>query len=160
MKAAGYDKLSAEQLVRLRDHGVSGAYVRDLGAQGFKNVPLEDVVRSKDHGVSAEYVADMKALGFKDLTLDQIVRLRDPALTPRFVTRAPRPQAGERGRSGAPEERRPLEGLRALPCGRTSGSDRELVSRRVGDLVNDPAFHLPNHQFTHSLIARLTPGAR
>ena len=56
--------------------------------QGYKNVPIDDVVRVRDHGVSPEYLADMKELGLKDLTLAQIVRLRDHGITPGFVNHA------------------------------------------------------------------------
>jgi len=84
LKGAGYDKLGPEDLVRIHDHGVTAAYLRELGAHGFRNLPLEDVVRAKDHGVSADYVADMKDL-LKNVTLQQIVRMRDHGVTPGFV---------------------------------------------------------------------------
>jgi len=74
-------------MIRLRDHGVTATYIRELGAQGYKNVPLEDVVRMKDHGVTPEYLADMKEI-LKDLTVAQVVRLRDHGITPGFVNHA------------------------------------------------------------------------
>ena len=33
---------------------MTALYVRDLAAQGVKDVPLEDLIRMKDHGVSAD----------------------------------------------------------------------------------------------------------
>src|SRR4029453_13463628 len=50
-------------------------------------VPLEDVVRMKDHGVTPEYLADRKEI-LKDLTVAEVVRLRDHGITPGFVNHA------------------------------------------------------------------------
>ena len=63
-----------------------GTQIRRVHVRG--NLALDDVVRLKDHGVSPEYIADMKEVGVKDLTLDQLVRLKDHGITPGFVNHA------------------------------------------------------------------------
>jgi len=40
--------LTPEELIRLRDHGVTAAYVRDLAAQGYKTTDPDELVRLKE----------------------------------------------------------------------------------------------------------------
>ena len=42
----------------------------------YSNVAIDQLVRLKDHGVSASYIRRMKDKGF-DVSLDEYVRLRD-----------------------------------------------------------------------------------
>jgi hypothetical protein len=38
---------------------------------------VEQLVRLKDHGVSAAYIKRLKDKGYAELTLDEFIRLRD-----------------------------------------------------------------------------------
>jgi len=48
---AGYSNLTADDLVKLHDHGVDGPYIRRLYAGGLKNLSVEQLVKLHDHGV-------------------------------------------------------------------------------------------------------------
>jgi hypothetical protein len=74
---AGYERSSLDQWIRLKDHGVSPAFVRELKEIGYSNVPLDQLVRLKDHGVNASYIRRMKEKGYGDRTLDEYIRMKD-----------------------------------------------------------------------------------
>ena len=65
------------ELVRMRDHGVSVEFVRELAALGYPKLSVDALVRLRDHGVSPGYVRELKALGYDRLTPDDLVMLRD-----------------------------------------------------------------------------------
>ncbi len=89
MRGLGYtDALPLWRQYQLAVHDVGPKYIGALKTEGYDKLTAEELVRARDHGVSAEYVADMKGLGLKDLTLAQIVRLRDHGITPGFVNHA------------------------------------------------------------------------
>jgi beta-lactamase regulating signal transducer with metallopeptidase domain len=77
LAAAGYRGLSVDQLIRLRDHGVSGEYLAQLKAAGYANLPIEDVIRLRDHGVDPSFIGAMKSAGYGSLRIEDLIRLRD-----------------------------------------------------------------------------------
>ena len=42
MKAAGCDKLSVDDLVKMRIHGVTPEFIRGMRTLGYKNLSIED----------------------------------------------------------------------------------------------------------------------
>jgi len=40
-------------------------------------VPVEQLIRLRDHGVSASYIQKMKERGLTNLSLDELINLRD-----------------------------------------------------------------------------------
>ena len=50
MAALGYEGFTAEELVKLRIHGVTSDYARSLQAQGMKELDAEQLVRLKISG--------------------------------------------------------------------------------------------------------------
>ena len=50
--------------------------LKELKELGYNNVAIEQLVRLKDHGVSASYIRRMKEKGY-EVSLDEYVRLRD-----------------------------------------------------------------------------------
>jgi beta-lactamase regulating signal transducer with metallopeptidase domain len=85
LAAAGYSKLSVEQLIAMRNHGVTGEYVRALAAAGYKNLSVDDVVTMAVHGVNAEYIRGLAAAGYANLTGDAIVSMRIHGVDPDYV---------------------------------------------------------------------------
>jgi hypothetical protein len=85
LKSEGYDRLTLEQVRRVRNHGVTIDYIRAMKAEGYRATSLEDFVRTRDHGVTAAYIQDMRGLGPTVSTLEGFVRLKDHGVTPAFV---------------------------------------------------------------------------
>jgi len=74
LDAAGYRNLSVDDLIALKQHGVTPAYIRSIEAAGYKP-NVDDLVAMAIHGVTPEYIAQMKAQGFK-LDVDDLVAFK------------------------------------------------------------------------------------
>lgn len=70
---AGYQNLSAQDYIDLSIHGVDTAFLRDLKTFGYDLYP-RDIVELRIHGVSGEFIGDLKDAGY-DLSSKQIVEL-------------------------------------------------------------------------------------
>jgi beta-lactamase regulating signal transducer with metallopeptidase domain len=75
IEAAGLTNLSVDDLIRLKSHGVDGAFVRQMRAAGF-DLSLDDLVRFRAHDITPEFIDEFKQLGLVNLTSDDLVRLR------------------------------------------------------------------------------------
>lgn len=75
LKAAGYDSLTAAQVVDLRNHGVPSEFVMQAQELGYRFTPQE-LVELRNHGVTGEYLSTLKASGIRPLTASQITTLR------------------------------------------------------------------------------------
>lgn len=78
-------QVSIEMIVKLRDHGVSPAFINRFHEMGYTDMPLEKAVRLVDHGVNAEFVEDMKKIGQKNITLDEAIELRDHGVSVEYI---------------------------------------------------------------------------
>jgi beta-lactamase regulating signal transducer with metallopeptidase domain len=83
MKAAGFDNLTADQLIALKVQGVTPAYVREMRAAGFKP-SIDELIGLKVQGVSPEYIREMKDAGFKP-NLDEIIGLKVQGVTASYI---------------------------------------------------------------------------
>jgi len=80
----GYTNLSVDELIGLRDHGVSGSLI--AGAASFFGHPgVADLIRLADHGVAGSYLAELRAAGVSGLSADDVVRIRDHGVTPMLI---------------------------------------------------------------------------
>ena len=46
----GYDRVAVEQLIRLRDHGVSAPYIQKMRDRGYSNLSLDELINLRDRG--------------------------------------------------------------------------------------------------------------
>ena len=79
----GYRLGSVDALIRQRDHGVNGEFIRELASLGLKGLSADDLVRARDHGVGPEFVNQMAAAGISRSSLTQMIAMRDHGITPR-----------------------------------------------------------------------------
>ncbi len=102
MRSLGYKDLRVDDLVKLRIHGVSPAFIREMRDLGYKDLALErrradahprrhdrirqgaarprlqqragdDLVKMRIHGVTPEFIRDVNAAGFKNMSADDLV---------------------------------------------------------------------------------------
>ncbi|PYT27354.1 MAG: hypothetical protein DMG57_18625 [Acidobacteria bacterium] len=73
-RQAGYKDLTAQDYVEMRIHGVETDFLRDLKSFGY-NLQARDIVELRIHGVSSEFVGGLKQAGY-DLSAKQITELR------------------------------------------------------------------------------------
>ncbi len=80
----GYTNLSVDELIALRDHGVSGLLIS--GAAAFFGHPsVADLIRLADHGVYGSYLAELRSGGVSGLSPDDVIRLRDHGVSPMLI---------------------------------------------------------------------------
>ena len=83
MESAGFKDLDVDQLIALRVHGVTGAYVRAMRDAGYQ-IDADQVIAMKSQGVTPEYIAQMRSLGFTP-DADEIVGMKVQNITPDYV---------------------------------------------------------------------------
>jgi hypothetical protein len=55
---------SLRQLIDLRQHGITAAYIRDVNSAGYRNFRAEDYLELRDHGVDSAFLWDLKSAGY------------------------------------------------------------------------------------------------
>jgi beta-lactamase regulating signal transducer with metallopeptidase domain len=81
---AGYNNLSVDDLIRLRDHGVSGSLI--AGATSFFGHPSpDDLVALADHGISNGFLAELRMTGMSLISATDVIRMRDHGVSPMLI---------------------------------------------------------------------------
>lgn len=81
----GYGKVSVDQIIELREHGVTPAFVSSFHDMGYKEISLDKALELRDHGVNPEFIDEMKKIDAKDISLDQAIALRDHGVSVDYV---------------------------------------------------------------------------
>jgi hypothetical protein len=84
--ALGARNVPVDTLVRMRDHGVTPEMMRALQRAGYRLSP-EELVRLVDHGVSERYIVALRDAGYAHVTADELLQLRDHGVDGAFVAR-------------------------------------------------------------------------
>jgi beta-lactamase regulating signal transducer with metallopeptidase domain len=75
---SGYPKLSVDEIITLKDHGVEPRYVRDMLAAGLGVPSVPELVRLRDHDVQPDFVASVVRSGLvRDLDFATVILLRE-----------------------------------------------------------------------------------
>ncbi len=85
--AAKYPRPSVDELIALRNHGVSGNYVRRMGALGPNRPSLHDMTALADQGIGPSYVQSLTDAGMRDLSTSQLIALHAQGVDGAFVRR-------------------------------------------------------------------------
>jgi beta-lactamase regulating signal transducer with metallopeptidase domain len=85
LAAAGYRNLSVEQLIALRNQGVTPEYIRGLAAAGYKNLSVDDLVGMAVQDVDPDYIQALASAGYPNLSADTIIAMRVQGVDPNFV---------------------------------------------------------------------------
>jgi beta-lactamase regulating signal transducer with metallopeptidase domain len=88
MRAAGFGQLTADDLVAFRIHGVTADFANELKQAGLQNLKPDDLISMRIHGGDPAYVRQIQALGFSHVTADDIVSMRIQGVTPEFIHEA------------------------------------------------------------------------
>lgn len=80
MAELGYGELSREELIDLRQEGVTATFTSKMHDLGYVNVTLEELVDLSQNDVSATFSAMMKELGY-DLSIEDLIQLRQHNVT-------------------------------------------------------------------------------
>jgi bla regulator protein blaR1 len=85
LRAGGDRQLSADDAISAKIHGVATGDVEAWSRLGYAKVSLEDLVAARIHGASPEFAAEVRSLGFSGLTLDDLVAFRIHGVTVDFL---------------------------------------------------------------------------
>jgi len=83
LRAAGYDNLSADDLVGMKIQGVTPGYIRAIQAAGLKP-SADQLIGMKVQGVTPEYIQELHAAGLK-LDVDELIGLKVQGVTPDYL---------------------------------------------------------------------------
>lgn len=87
LEAAGLTHLSVDDLIALRDHGVSAALVSGAHAYFGGSLTAKDLVRLADNGIDPAFLQALRAAGETGAGPDDIVRLREHGVTASYIAR-------------------------------------------------------------------------
>ncbi len=83
--AAGYGNLTVDQIVDLRNAGVSAEFLAGISQAGWGKLAPEELIRLCQYGVNPQYIAKMRAAGLKDVTLKNVIELANSGVRPEQV---------------------------------------------------------------------------
>ncbi len=76
MRDLGYTDLTLDNLVRLRQNDVSATFSAMMKELGYE-LSVEELIRLRQHGVTAYFTSNMHDYGYNDITTDELIRLKD-----------------------------------------------------------------------------------
>jgi beta-lactamase regulating signal transducer with metallopeptidase domain len=85
LSQAGYKNVSIDELIKLRDAGVTTGFLHALKQDGMTPMPIDKVIDAANAGISADYLADMSKLGYANLGIDQTIALANAGVSPDFI---------------------------------------------------------------------------
>lgn len=85
MEEMGYGTLTHEELIALREEGVTATYTSQIRDAGYADVTLEQLVELQNSDVSSTFTRMMGELGY-DLTIQDLIDLRRADVTAFFTS--------------------------------------------------------------------------
>jgi beta-lactamase regulating signal transducer with metallopeptidase domain len=82
--ANGYGGLSVDEIIQLKNTGVTAEYLSAM-VKAWGKLPANELMQARRHGLSADYAARMRAAGFRDLTLSNVMLLRLHGVDPEQI---------------------------------------------------------------------------
>jgi beta-lactamase regulating signal transducer with metallopeptidase domain len=84
MNHSGWGKLTPRELVDLQTHGISPDYLQRIHQAGFNNLTLQDVIEMRMHGVRPENVREIHSLGFGPYRPKQAIEFANNGVQPQL----------------------------------------------------------------------------
>jgi bla regulator protein blaR1 len=83
--SVGYDSLSVDEIILLKDHGVNAEFIKQIQSAGYSHPDVDDLIRLKDHGVDADSIRKIQSLGYEQVSLSEYIRMKDHGIDAGFV---------------------------------------------------------------------------
>ena len=83
-QTAGFGRLTARDYVEMHNHGVGPDFLRHLTKAGYGDISVQDIVEMRNHGVDAGYLKDLARHGLKPAPRD-LVEMKNQGVSPRFL---------------------------------------------------------------------------
>ncbi|MTI88729.1 MAG: hypothetical protein FH748_12250 [Balneolaceae bacterium] len=85
MAEMGYGELTDEELIDLRQEGVTATFTSEVREAGFTDITLDQLVELRNAGVTSDYITTIQGAGFADITLDELIKLRNERISSDYV---------------------------------------------------------------------------
>ena len=72
--------MDTDELVKMRIHRVTPAFIREIHAVGYHTATIDQLVRMRIHRVDAQFIKDLQADGYQNLTVSDVldIAIRGP----------------------------------------------------------------------------------
>jgi beta-lactamase regulating signal transducer with metallopeptidase domain len=78
LASAGYVKISVDDVIALREHGVEPPFIKAMVVAGLGTPSVSQLITLREHGVEPEFIAALVRSGaVNDLNFETVVRLRE-----------------------------------------------------------------------------------
>jgi hypothetical protein len=77
---AGYTDISVDEIIALKEHGVSPQYMLSISAAGIGRPSPNELIQLHERGVNAEHVEQARDLGLASLSVDRLIQLKDSGI--------------------------------------------------------------------------------
>lgn len=151
MEEMGYGALSHEELIALRQEGVTATFTSQVRDAGFTDVSLEQLVELRNQGVSGAYITEIVDAGYSDISLEQIIQLENAGVSATFTR-----MMGELGYDLTPDDLLALERADVTAYFTSNMMD---LGYTMDQLTVENLTRLGNIGVTHNLAERLTEEA-
>lgn len=82
---AGFNDLSVEEIIDLKNNGITAGYLAGINQAGWGRLTVRQAIDLRNQGVTPEYLKSMKDAGFNNLTLRDTMDLRVHGVQPQSV---------------------------------------------------------------------------
>jgi beta-lactamase regulating signal transducer with metallopeptidase domain len=82
---AGFTNLSVDDLIAIRNAGVSGSFIRALHIVGLTPMPAKELEKLADAGVSPQFLAETRRAGFAAASVDDLIALSNAGVSGKFM---------------------------------------------------------------------------
>jgi len=83
--AAGYGDLSVDEIINLKNAGVSPQYLSAISQSGMGKLSTQEIIDLCHHGVTPEYVRKVGQAGIRDLAFREIMELASRGVRPEAI---------------------------------------------------------------------------
>lgn len=83
--AAGYGNLSVDDIIALKNSGVSADFLNGIRQYGLGKLSPQELIALRNHGVSPEYLRQVRDSGLTGLTVQDVIDLRNNGVDPAWV---------------------------------------------------------------------------
>jgi beta-lactamase regulating signal transducer with metallopeptidase domain len=84
IRALGFSRVTADELTAMRIHGVTPDFVRATRAEGLTPT-IDEMIEFRIHGVTRAFIRELGALGYTGLSSGELVSMRIHGVTPDFI---------------------------------------------------------------------------
>ena len=84
VRALGYSDLTLGQSVSLAKANASSAFIAMMIELGY-TLSVEDIITLRNAGVTAHYTSNLHDMGYRDVTIEQLIRMKRIGVTPELI---------------------------------------------------------------------------